>query len=99
MKRYVGKKASIATGVVTAFFAAAPGAPQASPSAAPDASAVSGGETVSPAALEAIRSKVEQVKLADTTKPIVKPPFHKAYFGQAPQPFVRVVNPPFKRAQ
>jgi len=86
MKRYVGKKASIATGVVTAFLAAAPGAPQASPSAAPDASAVSGGETVSPAALEAIRSKAERTKVADQTPkpPIVKPTFKKMGFREAP---------------
>ena len=86
MKRYVGKKASIATGVVTAFLAAAPGSPQASPSAAPDASALSGSDTVSPAALEAIRSKAEQVKVAvDTTKPpVVKPAFRKMGFREAP---------------
>ena len=97
MKRYVGKKSSIATGVVTAFLAAAPGSPQAAPSAAPDASVVSGGETVSPAALDAIRSKAEQVKVAETTKPIVKPGFHRVYFGKGPTQFVQAPRP-FVRA-
>jgi hypothetical protein len=91
MKRYVGKKTSIATGVVTAFLAAAPGSSQATPTGAPDASALSSGATVSEAAADAIRSKAEEVnvKVAETkTPPIVKPVFRRA-FAQGGTPFVR----------
>ena len=92
MKRYVGKKASIATGVVTAFLAAAPGSPQASPSAAPDASATSGGEIASPAALDAIKSKAERIKVTeDKPKPpvVIKPGFRKAFAKENGPSFVQ----------
>jgi len=96
MKRHLGKAASIATSVVAAFLAAAPGSSPASPPGAPDQSEVSGGETVSPAALDAIRSKAAQLKVAETVKPVVAP-FHRTYFGKFPQaPFIQ--SHPFIRA-
>jgi hypothetical protein len=95
MKRYVGKKASIATGVVTAFLAAAPGSSQATPTGAQDASALSGGSTVSEAAMDAIKSKAEDInmKVAATkgTPPVVKPIFSRrtVFVRAGPPTFVR----------
>jgi len=95
MKRYVGKKASIATGVVTAFLAAAPGSSQATPTGAPDTSELSGGGTVSDAAVNVIKSKADEVnvKVAATTKPIVKPTFRKAFAMQTGPSFVQSAAP------
>jgi hypothetical protein len=79
MKRYVGKKAAIATGVMTAFLAAAPGSSQAKPSDVPDASALSRGGTASEAAMDAIKSKADEVgvKVAEVKKKKTKPKFVK----------------------
>ena len=99
MKRYVGKKSSIATGVVTAFLAAAPGSSQALPTVAPDASSLSSADGVSQAALDAIRSKAAKVRVAEETKPIVKPAFRKAFAQESGPAFVLSSGPPTVQGQ
>jgi len=86
MKKHTGKKASIATGVVTAFLAAAPGTSEATPTKTPEAAALSRGGTVSESALDAIKSKADEmnIKEAKTTKPVVKKPFRKVFAKAGP---------------
>lgn len=95
MKR-IRKADSIVPGVVATFFAAAPISSQATPASVPDSAALARGSAVSEAAIDAIKSKAEDINVKNALKGTKGGTFSRRTsrpFTQMGQPWIQTVKP------